>query len=202
MDRISGKCLSIRLRQLEPRRPARYIYNTLKEVVWQAVEQGRVTCGVQNCAQQLETEPSEFPLCVLLAATPGHIDIPTSIHHMLIEAFCLEHSVQLIKVDSVCKLGELLQGRSFSYLNKEFPFLDKTLDLGCVILQYPAGKASEEDRALTEFCRTDLILSPALQNRTIQYIIVCGELSESLVATQKFQSFLLLTEPAILSGSR
>ncbi|RUS89424.1 hypothetical protein EGW08_002797 [Elysia chlorotica] len=153
MDRISG--LSIKLGKPEIRLPGGYIYNTLKEVVWQAVEQGRVTCGVQNCAIQLETEPCVLPLCVLLAATPGHSDISTSIHHMLIEAFCLEHSVQLIKVDSVCKLGQLLQGRACPHFDQEFQFLEKSSDLGCVILQHSIGNGSEEDRALTEFCLSD-----------------------------------------------
>ncbi|GFO19055.1 growth arrest and DNA damage-inducible protein gadd45 alpha-like [Plakobranchus ocellatus] len=129
---------------------AKGIDNTLREVVWQAVEQGRVTCGVQNCAHQLETEPCNILLCVLPEATPDKMDVSTSIHHMLIEAFCLENSVQLIKVDSVGKLERLLQGRAPS------AFKSKTFDLSCVLVQYPTGAASIEDRTLAEFCRSDV----------------------------------------------
>ncbi|CAG5132166.1 unnamed protein product [Candidula unifasciata] len=70
---------------------------TLQEVVWQALEQGRLTCGVHDCAHQLEIDPYNVMLCVLPMDSLKPQDVSTNIHHMLIEAFCREYDIRLIK---------------------------------------------------------------------------------------------------------
>lgn len=72
---------------------------SLKKVLLRAKDEGRLVCGVFECASHLEKSPELAMLCILPELTSSHITM--SIQHKLIEAYCLENSIQLIKVSKV-----------------------------------------------------------------------------------------------------
>ncbi|KAL8600806.1 hypothetical protein ACOMHN_056001 [Nucella lapillus] len=81
----------------------------LREALWRAVDQGRLKTGVMECASLLEKDPFSVMMCVMPVAGPD--DVTALIQRTLIEAFCHEYHIRLIKVDSVSKLDKVLEGR-------------------------------------------------------------------------------------------
>ena len=61
-----------------------------------AREDNRITSGVFDCANKLEQEPESVMLCLLPGGTSD--DISVSIQHKLIEAYCWENDINVIKV--------------------------------------------------------------------------------------------------------
>ncbi|XP_048763548.1 growth arrest and DNA damage-inducible protein GADD45 gamma-like [Ostrea edulis] len=97
----------------------------LKDVLVQAKEEGRATFGIYECAQLLNTNSDDVTLCIL---PPGDVnDVTVHIHHTLMEAFCLENDIKLIKVDSLEKLEAVFSGTSNTDM----------LDCSCVLVTAP-----------------------------------------------------------------
>lgn len=69
---------------------------TLSKVLVRAKNDDRLVCGVFECAHHLEKNPDNAMVCILPAVAPNLISI--SIQHKLIEAYCLENSIQVLKV--------------------------------------------------------------------------------------------------------
>ncbi|XP_076441483.1 growth arrest and DNA damage-inducible protein GADD45 alpha-like [Babylonia areolata] len=142
----------------------------LREAVWQAQEQGRLRCGVMECAQLLEIDPFNVMMCVMPVSGPD--DVSGIIERTLIEAFCHEYQIRLIKVDSVNKLRKVLEGREGtaraapSPAETGLPPLVATPNATqvptstatplwelcrCVLVQYPeSGEASEEEETVAQ----------------------------------------------------
>ena len=70
--------------------------DTLQEVILRAREDNRIASGVFDCASKLEQEPEMIMLCLLPGDSSG--DITVSIQHKLIEAYCWENDIIVIKV--------------------------------------------------------------------------------------------------------
>ncbi|XP_052778158.1 growth arrest and DNA damage-inducible protein GADD45 alpha-like isoform X1 [Mya arenaria] len=116
--------------------------NALVHVVKEALSQGRVTFGIFECVEVLETCPEQVMLCVLPTVSDENILNLVNIQHKLIEAHCWENEVNLVKVDSSQKLLALLtQGASN---------LDRTADLGCLLVGYPTDDMSKDDFQITK----------------------------------------------------
>lgn len=112
----------------------------LVSVVKQAVSQGRITFGVFECAEVLETCPEQVMLCILPQVSSA--DLLLNIQHKLIEAHCWETGVHLIKVDSAEKMAALL---SASEPSGSAMKVARTLDFTCMLIGYPCDDMSDED---------------------------------------------------------
>ncbi|XP_062566456.1 growth arrest and DNA damage-inducible protein GADD45 gamma-like [Saccostrea cucullata] len=99
----------------------------LKDVLIQAEVDGRTTFGIYECAQLLNTNPDDVTLCVL--PTGFNNDVTVHIHHTLMEAFCLENDIKLLKVDSLGKLESIFSGKESSNTN--------VIDCSCVLVTAP-----------------------------------------------------------------
>ncbi|KAK3091996.1 hypothetical protein FSP39_024326, partial [Pinctada imbricata] len=75
------------------------IGEAVKEVLLQALGENRITYGVYACAKELEISPETVMLCVLPHADQVH-DVAIHIQHTLMEAYCLEHDIQILKVST------------------------------------------------------------------------------------------------------
>ncbi|KAK7502220.1 hypothetical protein BaRGS_00006584 [Batillaria attramentaria] len=126
----------------------------LREAVWQALEQGRLRCGVTESVQLLEIDPFNVMMCVMPAAGPD--DVSAIIQRTLIEAFCHEYQIRLIKVDSATKLRTVLQGRTTP--SGKLPPTPRAVtpgDVSCVLVQYPkSGEASPEEELVAKHYKT------------------------------------------------
>lgn len=66
----------------------------------------RITLGFSDAIKLLSTTPDEVQFCFL--AEPAHGDSATHMHEVLLQAFCYEHGIHIIKVDSGRKLAHIL----------------------------------------------------------------------------------------------
>lgn len=122
------------------------IGQVLVEVVKQAVSQGRITLGVFECAEVLETCPEQVMLCILPKVSElDDLDTMINIQHKLIEAHCWENSVNVVKVDSAEKLVSLLASPD------QNSNIDRTLDFSCILIGFPVDEMSADDFQMTKY---------------------------------------------------
>uniref|UniRef100_A0A8W8LXX8 Ribosomal protein eL8/eL30/eS12/Gadd45 domain-containing protein n=1 Tax=Magallana gigas TaxID=29159 RepID=A0A8W8LXX8_MAGGI len=80
------------------------IGQALKDSLLQAVSEDRVVRGVMSCAKLLEVSPECVMVCILPASVPSH-DVTFHIQQTLVEAFCVEHAIPILKVTAITFLG-------------------------------------------------------------------------------------------------
>lgn len=140
----------------------------MKEMLIEAQEQDRLTCGIYESGKLLEMNPDGIMLCILPENSAN--DITLHIHFTLIEAFCWENDIRIIKVDSVEKVAKLLeveeettdvenQGSRWSKNDNSV-----AVDYNCLLIEYPTGKCSPAEEKLLDFHRStcDLVPQPVI----------------------------------------
>lgn len=83
----------------------------LRNALVKAGSEHRLMAGVQNAIKTLSQIPEETLFCVM-AACSDETDSATHINQVLLEAFCYENDIYVLKVDSASKLGRLLSNSS------------------------------------------------------------------------------------------
>lgn len=68
--------------------------------------ENRLIMGLSDAISNLAKTPEEYLFCFLAPPKPG--DSATHIHEVLLQAFCFENDIYIIKVDSAEKLSRLL----------------------------------------------------------------------------------------------
>ncbi|XP_046334182.1 growth arrest and DNA damage-inducible protein GADD45 gamma-like [Haliotis cracherodii] len=128
--------------------------HALRDTIWQGLEQGRLTCGMFECAKHLEINPHNIMLCVLPEDMVG--DVSVHIHHTLIEAFCMENNIRLVRVDSEDKLASVVKCRPGQKMNDNDVAGGRVTysDAGCVIVDYPEEDLSPAEVMVTTFCKS------------------------------------------------
>lgn len=140
----------------------------LKETLVEAQEQERLTCGVYESGKLLEMNPDGIMLCILPENSAS--DVTLHIHLTLIEAFCWENDIRVIKVDSVEKLAKLFEvAEDVGGADNQGPRWPKkengsAVDYNCVLVEYPTGKCSPAEEKLLDFHRVtcDLVPQPVI----------------------------------------
>lgn len=104
----------------------------------QAHKEARVVVGISNAIRSLSENPDNFLFCFV--AAPKQQDSTAHMQEVLLEAFCLENDIYIIKVDSAEKLSRLLGSSDLA---------------GCALVsKRPSSSDSEEE----EFSRSENIL--------------------------------------------
>lgn len=98
--------------------------DTVRSVLVAANENNRTVLGFSEAIKLLSKTPEEAQFCFL--AEPQHGDSATHMHEVLLQAFCYEHGIYIIKVDSSRKLATVL-GTTKS-------------DESCVLIRRPMSK--------------------------------------------------------------
>ncbi|XP_067677404.1 growth arrest and DNA damage-inducible protein GADD45 gamma-like [Haliotis asinina] len=124
------------------------IGDALCKALVQAHRTNRVTSGVMECAKLLRCNPDNVMLCVLPEANGQH-DVTLDIQHTLIEAFCWENDIPLIKVDSEEKLAKTLSNEDANN-NGDIVRCHST-DVSCLLIEFAKGATSPEDVLLTDY---------------------------------------------------
>lgn len=122
----------------------------LEKVLMRAREDNRITSGVFDCANKLEQEPESVMLCLLPGGTSD--DISVSIQHKLIEAYCWENDINVIKVDCTDKFNELVNGKATDQKTvKKSPVTSPSYDCTCVLVEFPLkGKVNTHETRLLD----------------------------------------------------
>lgn len=107
--------------------------------------EGRLTVGLAASAKELSTKGNGDAMFCLLAP-PEAGDSATHMHTILLEAFCFENDIYIIKVDSGKKLSRILG----------FPGIES-----CVLIQRPwmddelkQEKLSDVEESMVDHCET------------------------------------------------
>ena len=141
------------------------ISGCLKTMLVDAQDQGRLTCGVYRAAKFLETNPCNVMLCIL----PENVskDITLKIHSTLIQAFCWENEIAIIKVDDSKKIGKLLTKEpSFSKMESmdriavDNALAQRSRDFNCILVHTPTQGSTSEEKDVMDFLKESRQLCP------------------------------------------
>ncbi|KAL5016805.1 hypothetical protein ScPMuIL_006394 [Solemya velum] len=118
------------------------IGSALVDTIKQAMVDGRVTCGVYASVKLLDINPENVMLCVLPQAS-FESDVTIHMQHTLIEAYCWENDISVLKIDNARKLERLLRTRDGD--NCVLPDVAESDDVSCVLIEYPKSQPSCAD---------------------------------------------------------
>lgn len=82
------------------------IGDIVQTVLSSAKKAQRITLGFSDAIKLLSNTPEEALFCFL--AEPKQGDSATHMHEVLLQAFCYEHGIYIIKIDSGRKLAHIL----------------------------------------------------------------------------------------------
>ncbi|KAL7854009.1 hypothetical protein AOLI_G00208530 [Acnodon oligacanthus] len=122
---------------------ARRTGEALQEALESAQANECLTIGVYESAKVMNVDPDSVAFCVLAMDEEFECDIALQIHFTLIQAFCFDNDISIVRVSDAQRLAELL-GDAAAQLE----------DAHCVLITNPA-EGSWEDPALEKlhvFC--------------------------------------------------
>ncbi|XP_044225054.1 growth arrest and DNA-damage-inducible, alpha, a isoform X1 [Thunnus albacares] len=126
------------------------VAKALEEVLTSAIPQGCITVGVYEAAKSLNVDPDNVVLCILATDDEDVKDVALQIHFTLIQAFCCENDINILRVNNTRRLAEILGGGGGGKQSGGEP-----MDLHCVLVTSPHS-SSWKDPALSKvncFCR-------------------------------------------------
>ncbi|XP_033737040.1 growth arrest and DNA damage-inducible protein GADD45 alpha-like [Pecten maximus] len=131
----------------------------LREVLVKALANNRLTSGVFSCVTLLNTQPEDVSVCVLPDVGP-QMDVTINIQHKLLEAYCWENDIPVLRVDSGDKLSAILKSTAANNNASEMS------DTSCVLVQNPV--TSTKDDALINKFYNDVMASDIYPRPIIQ----------------------------------
>lgn len=126
--------------------------DTVRSVLVAANESKRTVLGFSEAIKLLSKTPEEAQFCFL--AEPQRGDSATHMHEVLLQAFCYEHGIYIIKVDSSRKLASLLgttKSDESCVLIRRQPMPANKVDCNTDTAMPSADVTNEED-ILINFC--------------------------------------------------
>jgi growth arrest and DNA-damage-inducible protein len=86
------------------------IGDAVKEILMEADKENRLICGFNDASKYLkETEYPEHSLFFFIAPSNG--DSVSHMHEVLLQAFCFENDIYIVKLDSADKLNSILDSK-------------------------------------------------------------------------------------------
>ncbi|NWI21785.1 GA45A protein, partial [Crypturellus soui] len=83
--------------------------DALEEVLNNALSQRSVTVGVYEAAKLLNVAADSVVLCLLAADEEDGRDVALQIHFTLLQAFCCENDINILRVSNPARLAQLLR---------------------------------------------------------------------------------------------
>ncbi|MGH0123893.1 UNVERIFIED_CONTAM: hypothetical protein FKN15_046746 [Acipenser sinensis] len=118
---------------------------SLEELLVSAQSQECLTVGVYESAKVMNVDPDCVAFCVLATDEEYECDIALQIHFTLIQAFCFDNGIDIVRVDDTQRLSEILGKTDESGEPK---------DVHCILITNPS-EDSWKDPALEKlslFC--------------------------------------------------
>uniref|UniRef100_A0A8C6TJQ2 Growth arrest and DNA damage-inducible protein GADD45 alpha n=1 Tax=Neogobius melanostomus TaxID=47308 RepID=A0A8C6TJQ2_9GOBI len=124
------------------------VAKALEEVLMSALPQGCITVGVYEAAKSLNVDPDNVVLCILAADDEDVKDVALQIHFTLIQAFCCENDINILRMNSTRRLAQILCGGA----ERGRPSGGEPVDLHCVLVTSPHSN-TWKDPALSKVNR-------------------------------------------------
>uniref|UniRef100_A0A8C2X9P5 Growth arrest and DNA damage inducible beta n=1 Tax=Cyclopterus lumpus TaxID=8103 RepID=A0A8C2X9P5_CYCLU len=145
---MRGESIKIRGSEMET------VTQALEELLVAAQNQDSLTVGVYESAKLMNVDPDSVVLCVLAADEEDQDDVALQIHFTLLQAFCCDNDIDILRVSGVGRLAQLLD---------QDPE-DEPRDLHCILVTSAAlndvSSFCEESR-----CRNQWVPCLEMQNR-------------------------------------
>ncbi|XP_054645792.1 growth arrest and DNA damage-inducible protein GADD45 beta-like [Dunckerocampus dactyliophorus] len=85
------------------------VSRALEEVLVSARLHECLTVGVYESAKLMNADPDSVRLCVLAADEEDEDDVALQIHFTLLQAFCRDYDVNIVRLAAVSRLAQLIQ---------------------------------------------------------------------------------------------
>ncbi|KAI5096465.1 growth arrest and DNA damage 45 gamma like [Silurus meridionalis] len=96
--------------------------NALEEILVSAKTNECLTVGVYESAKVMNVDPDSVSFCVLAMDEEFECDIALQIHFTLIQAFCFDNDISIVRVNDVQRLAEIVSAK------------DETEDCHCLLI--------------------------------------------------------------------
>lgn len=142
------------------------VSQALEELLVAAQTQDCLTVGVYEAAKLMNVDPDSVVLCVLATDEEDEDDIALQIHFTLLQAFCCDNDINILRVSGMRRLAKLLKEDTEDSNGNE------PRDMHCILVTNPplqplkcqalqhVGSFCEESR-----CRNQWVPSLQLQDR-------------------------------------
>uniref|UniRef100_A0A8D3BVZ8 Growth arrest and DNA-damage-inducible, gamma b, tandem duplicate 1 n=1 Tax=Scophthalmus maximus TaxID=52904 RepID=A0A8D3BVZ8_SCOMX len=80
----------------------------LEEVLVSAKDNDALTVGVYECAKVMNLDPDSVSFCVLATDEQFECDIALQIHFTLIQSFCFDNDISIVRVSDVQRLAQIV----------------------------------------------------------------------------------------------
>ncbi|XP_048381361.1 growth arrest and DNA damage-inducible protein GADD45 gamma-like isoform X2 [Stegostoma tigrinum] len=117
----------------------------LEELLSSAQRQHCLTVGVYESAKVMNVDPDSVVLCLLATDEEDEGDVALQIHFTLIQAFCCDNDINIVRVNDVQRLAEIVNCT---------PDNEEPRDMHCILVTNPS-QDSWKDPALEKlgvFC--------------------------------------------------
>ncbi|XP_060933879.1 growth arrest and DNA damage-inducible protein GADD45 beta-like [Limanda limanda] len=81
----------------------------LEQLLVEAQRQDHLTVGVYESAKLMTVDPDSVVLCVLATDEEDEDDVALQIHFTLLQAFCCDNAIDILRVSGVRRLAHVLQ---------------------------------------------------------------------------------------------
>lgn len=120
---------------------SKLIRQQLVETMIEAKNTSRLVCGIYETGKVLQSNSEDCALCIIPSRD---VDFLLHIHLTLIEAFCLEAGIKVIKVDTLLCLKDILEDSEIA-----------PSDFNCLIIQHYEEGISPILQSLLKFSDTN-----------------------------------------------
>ncbi|KAJ7335624.1 hypothetical protein JRQ81_013565 [Phrynocephalus forsythii] len=132
----------------------------LQELLASSQRRGCLTAGVYESAKLMNVDPDIVAFCVLAADEDDEGDIALQIHFTLIQAFCCENDIDIVRVNDIPKLAAIVGANEES---------GEPRDLHCILITNPNEDAWKDPALdkLSLFCEESRNVNDWVPNITL-----------------------------------
>ncbi|XP_044302704.1 growth arrest and DNA damage-inducible protein GADD45 gamma [Varanus komodoensis] len=132
----------------------------LKELLASSQRRGCLTAGVYESAKLMNVDPDTVAFCVLAADEEDEGDIALQIHFTLIQAFCCENDIDIVRINDIQKLAAIVGAGEEA---------GEPRDLHCILITNPSEDAWKDPALdkLNLFCEESRNINEWVPNITL-----------------------------------
>ncbi|XP_008335309.1 growth arrest and DNA damage-inducible protein GADD45 beta [Cynoglossus semilaevis] len=119
--------------------------SALEDLLVTAQNQDRLTVGVYESAKLMTVDPDSVVLCVLATDEEDEGDIALQIHFTLLQAFCCDNDIDILRVSGARRLAKVLRE------DREDSNGNEPRDLHCILVTNPPLQCSSL-QDISSFC--------------------------------------------------
>ncbi|XP_048360715.1 growth arrest and DNA damage-inducible protein GADD45 gamma isoform X2 [Sphaerodactylus townsendi] len=132
----------------------------LQELLVSSQRRGYLTAGVYESAKLMNVDPDTVAFCLLAADEEDEGDIALQIHFTLIQAFCCENDIDIVRVSDIQKLASIVGASEEA---------GEPRDLHCILITNPNEDAWKDPalEKLNLFCEESRNINDWVPNITL-----------------------------------